>query len=62
MNDLQETFKSFFRLPNIKVGFASFDAKKDQFEEVVGIGFDSFLLRGRHAIDCKVALCEESYH
>ena len=36
--------------------------KKDQFEEVVGIGFDSFLLRGRHAIDCKVALCEESYH
>ena len=62
MNDLQETFKSFFRLPNIKVGFASFDAKKDQFEEVAGIGFDSFLLRGRHAIDCKVALCEESYH
>lgn len=62
MNDLQETFKSFFRLPNIKVGFASFDAKKNQFEEVAGIGFDSFLLRGRHAIDCKVALCEESYH
>ncbi|WP_405412550.1 GAF domain-containing protein [Maribacter sp. Asnod1-A12] len=61
MNDLQETFKSFFRLPNIKVGFAAFDAKKDQFEEVTGIGFESFLLRGEHAIDCKSALCEDSY-
>ena len=61
MNDLQETFKSFFRLPNIKVGFASFDAKKEQFEEVAGIGFESFLLRGKHAVDCKQALCVDSY-
>lgn len=62
MNDLQETFKSFFRLPNIKVGFAFFDAKKEQFEEVAGIGFESFLLRGKHAIDCKQALCIDSYN
>ncbi|WP_027065935.1 hypothetical protein [Maribacter sp. Hel_I_7] len=61
MHDLQETFKSFFRLPNIKVGFASFDAKKDQFEEVAGMGFESFLLRGEHHMNCKNALCEDSY-
>ena len=61
MHDLQETFKSFFRLPNIKVGFASFDAKKNEFEAVAGMGFDSFLLGGQHHMNCKSALCEDSY-
>ena len=61
MEELQETFKSFFSLPNIKVGFASFNARKNQFEEVKGKGFESFLLHGKMNAGCKSVLCEDSY-
>lgn len=61
MGELQETFKSFFRLPNIKVGFASYNTKKNQFEKIVGMGFESFLLNGEHSVNCKNALCQASY-
>jgi len=61
MEELQETFKSFFSLPNIRVGFASFNARKDQFEEVAGMGFESFLLHGEMSVGCKSALCHDSY-
>ena len=59
--ELQETFKSFFKLPNIRVGFATFNARKDQFEAVAGMGFESYLLNGEVIVGCKSALCEESY-
>ena len=62
MQDLHDTFKSFFRLPNIRVGFASFDAKKDRIESVVSMGFESFLLGGEDSINCKTALCKDSYN
>eukprot|EP00035_Acanthoeca_spectabilis_P026647 m.463598 g.463598 ORF g.463598 m.463598 type:complete len:791 (+) comp23105_c0_seq1:29-2401(+) len=62
MEELQETFKSFFKLPNIKVGFASYDARSDKFEEIVGLSFKSFLLHGMDNLNCKVALCQESYN
>ncbi|TVZ15701.1 GAF domain-containing protein [Maribacter sp. MAR_2009_72] len=61
MEELQETFKSFFKLPNIKVGFASYDAKSDRFEEIIGMSFNSFLLHGQDHLSCKTALCMESY-
>ncbi|MDO1512476.1 GAF domain-containing protein [Maribacter confluentis] len=61
MEELQETFKSFFKLPNIKVGFASYDSKSDRFEEIIGMSFNSFLLHGQDHLSCKTALCMESY-
>tara|TARA_R110002051_G_scaffold143507_6_gene216504 strand:+ start:11824 stop:14196 length:2373 start_codon:yes stop_codon:yes gene_type:complete len=61
MHELQETFKSFFRLQNIKVGFSAFDPRKNEFEKIAGMGFDSFLLGGEHHMNCKSALCEDSY-
>lgn len=61
MQELQETFKSFFRLPNIRVGFTSYNARKDQFEEIVGMRFESFLLHGEGKVNCKTALCKSCY-
>jgi hypothetical protein len=59
--DLQETFKSFFRLPNVKVGFVSYNKIKDQFEEIIGTGFESFLLNAEEKMSCKTSLCQHSY-
>lgn len=61
MTELQETFKSFFRLPNIKVGFASFDVRKERFEEISSMGFESFLLNGAESVGCKSILCDDAY-
>ena len=62
MEELQETFKSFFKLPNIQVGFASYDSRSDKFEEIVGMSFNSFLLHGQNHLSCTTALCQESYN
>ncbi|PIB30770.1 cell surface protein [Maribacter sp. 4U21] len=61
MNDLQETFRSFFKLPNIKVGFVTYNSKDDQFEPVYGKGVSSFILNGQDAKVCNEALCQQSY-
>lgn len=61
MTDFQETFRSFFRLPNIKVGFVTYNAKDDQFEPVYGKGISSFILNGTNAKICQEALCQYSY-
>ncbi len=61
MSNLQETFKSFFRLPGIQVGFVTYNAKKDQFEPVYGKGMGSFILNGEDAKICNNALCQYSY-
>lgn len=61
MQELQETFRSFFGLPNIRVGFTSYNSRKDQFEEVTGLNFESFLLHGQTMLSCKTALCQSSY-
>ncbi|MFS4455084.1 GAF domain-containing protein [Maribacter sp. 2304DJ31-5] len=61
MTDLQETFRSFFRLPDIKVGFVNYNSKDDRFEPVYGKGIASFILNGRDAQVCDEALCQYSY-
>ncbi len=61
MIDLQETFRSFFKLPNIKVGFVTYNPKDDRFEPVYGNGVSSFILNGEDAKVCNAALCQYSY-
>ncbi|WP_246160840.1 GAF domain-containing protein [Maribacter flavus] len=61
MENLQETFRSFFRLPDIKVGFVVYNAKKDQFEPVYGKNMTSFILNGKDSKPCHDALCNYSY-
>jgi len=58
---LEETFGSFFRLPDIKVGFVPYNAKEDQFEPVHGKGISSYILNGQEEKVCNKALCQYSY-
>jgi len=62
MNDLQETFKSFFGVPDVQVGFIGYDSKKEQFERVFGKGMESFILHDKDVASCTELLCESSYH
>ncbi len=62
MANLQETFKSFFNLPDIRVGFVTYNSQKDQFEKVHGKSMASFILYDSDAEVCKDALCSGSYH
>ena len=61
MQNLQETFKSFFGIPNINVGFAAYNTKAHQFEKVYGAGMDSVILQDNEVADCEHALCPGSY-
>lgn len=61
ITDLEETFRSFFKLPDIKVGFVVYNPKEDQFEQVHGKRITSFILNGKKKKICNKALCQYSY-
>ncbi|QBA65073.1 GAF domain-containing protein [Muriicola soli] len=61
MSDLQETFKSFFRLKDLQVGFSTYNREDDQFERVFGKGMHSFMLNESDFETCDEALCQYSY-
>ncbi len=61
MEDLQETFRSFFRSKNLKVGFVSYDPKANYFMRVHGKKMNSFLLHDKETEVCDAALCQGSY-
>jgi len=58
---MQETFRSFFRLKDIKVGFVAYDTQKVQFECVHGGKMESVILGDQDFVDCGQALCPDSY-
>ncbi|MDO6515719.1 GAF domain-containing protein [Zobellia uliginosa] len=62
MGNLQETFRSFFNVPNIKVGFVEYNPKDNRFERVFVNGMQSFLLGDNEAMPCTSALCKNSYN
>jgi len=61
MSDLQSTFKSFFKLKDLRVGFVTYNREDDQFEKVFGKGIQSFLLNESDIEICNDALCKNSY-
>jgi hypothetical protein len=61
MIDLQDTFQSFFRLKDLRVGFVTYNRKSDRFERIYGRGFQSFILKEKDSESCDLALCEGSY-
>ena len=62
MKNLMQTFRSFFGISDIKVGFVTYNSKKNQFEKVFGVGIKSFLLKENAVEPCNEALCKSSYH
>ncbi len=61
MEDLQETFRSFFRSKNLRVGFAGYDPKANLFKRIHGKKMNSFLLWDKEKEVCSEALCKSSY-
>ena len=61
IQDLQETFRSFFKTKNLKVGFVTYNAREDQFERVYGKSMVSFILGNNDIAVCNDALCQGSY-
>ncbi|MEN8788672.1 MAG: GAF domain-containing protein, partial [Flavobacteriaceae bacterium] len=61
MEDLQDTFRSFFRIKDLRVGFSTYNQKADKFERVHGKGIDSFILNNDDDARCERALCPGSY-
>lgn len=61
MFNLQETFKSFFRLSEVRVGFVAYNSKEDRFEKVHGQNMESVILQDQESASCGDALCEGSY-
>jgi GAF domain-containing protein len=59
--ELQETFRSFFRIKELKMGFVTYNSKDDQLERVFGRGIESFLLKEKDNELCNNALCIGSY-
>jgi len=61
MEDLGETFRSFFNIKDITAGFVTFNPKQKQFERVHGHGIESILLQKDDSVACDTILCSRSH-
>ncbi|MFT5942265.1 MAG: hypothetical protein ACI8VZ_002378 [Candidatus Paceibacteria bacterium] len=61
VQNLQDTFKSLFNIPDIKVGFVNYNPKENQFEKVFGLHIESYILNGEDMERCNEALCQASF-
>ncbi len=61
MENFEETFRSFFRLNDIKVGFAGYDSGADRFFKIYGKGMDSYILNGKETENCNSTFCSYSH-
>lgn len=64
--DLQQSllgiFRSIFRIPDMHIGFTSFDRGEGKFNNApLGQKLYSFLLPNQHDYDCSEVLCGDSY-
>ena len=61
VQNLQDTFKSLFNIPEIRVGFVNYNSKDNQFEKVFGLNIESYILNGEDLEKCQEALCQASF-
>jgi hypothetical protein len=54
-------FRKIFNLENLRVGFTSFDHYEGNFESMTYNDSESFLLAESEEMNCKKALCSDSY-
>lgn len=61
ITNLQDVFRSFFNIKDIRVGFVTYNSDKDKFERVHGKEMASYLLHDREMESCSETLCPRSY-
>ena len=60
MDNFQETFRSLFNLPGIRVGFTGYEEEGNRLFRIYGKGMESFILHGKDKESCDAMLCEYS--
>ena len=62
IEEFQTILQAIFNLPDIKMGFAVYNAEEHQFEPIPqGKNINSFILNGEMSASCDRALCPHSY-
>ncbi|MCG2459995.1 GAF domain-containing protein [Flavobacteriaceae bacterium F89] len=61
MADFNGVFRSLLGVPDVRIGYTSFNALDKQFERVHGNGIDSFMLWDGNCVNCSETLCKVSY-
>ncbi len=61
MESFEDTFRSFFNLNDIKVGFAGYDSSANHFFKIYGKGMESYILNGNDMEECDSSFCTYSH-
>ena len=61
IDKFEKIFRAIFNLPEIKVGFASYNQEEEVLERVPDRSFTSYILGEIDVQDCKTILCSKSY-
>ena len=61
MSNLESTFRSFFNIQDIHVGFVTYNLDENRFEKVHGKQMNSYLLHDKEIQPCADVLCPGSY-
>lgn len=58
---IEDCFRSLLGVPDLKIGFSTYNKEDDGFERVYGDSFESFLLSGKEHLPSNHVLCSNSY-
>ncbi|WP_375325590.1 GAF domain-containing protein [Flagellimonas sp. GZD32] len=61
MESFEDTFRSLFRLNDIKVGFAGYDSNANNFFKIYGKNMESYILNGHEFEDCDSKFCNHTH-
>ncbi|WP_421813083.1 GAF domain-containing protein [Flagellimonas sp.] len=61
MESFEDTFRSFFNLNDIKVGFSGYDSNANRFFKIYGKGMESYILNGRDMEECDSMFCNHTH-
>src|SRR5690606_29419991 len=61
MERFQDTFRSLFRLKDIKVGFSGYEPDSNNFFRIYGRGMKSHILNDKTMESCDTLLCHQSH-
>ena len=61
MESFEETFRSFFNLNDIKVGFSGYDSNANRFFKIYGKGMESYILNGKDMEYCDSMFCNYTH-
>ncbi|WBL26930.1 GAF domain-containing protein [Zunongwangia sp. HGR-M22] len=62
LEKLQGIFRTIYKVPDLRVGFTSYNIDEKTFERVTKMNAKSFMLNKDLSSDCKTGICEQSFN